>query len=83
MIIDDGREINITEDVPFKVGGVYKESNGNNYYILMVDWRDENYYNLTDLERGIGHYDDSLDRCEMQEGLNNSFEYVPNAKLSF
>lgn len=79
MIIDDGREI----DIPFKIGGVYKRKDSNNYYILIADWGYDNYYNLVDLERGTGHYDDSLDGYEMQEDLNNSFEYLPNTKLLF
>ena len=81
MIIDDGREINVTEDVPFKVGGVYKISNKNNYYILYDN--EEGYYNLINLETGVGYYDDVLKRYSIQEDLNNSFEYLPNAKLSF
>ena len=82
MLIDDGREIDNAKDVVFKVGGVYKRKDSNDYYMVMVDWDDENYYNLADVERGIGYYDDSLYRDEMQKDLNNFYKYIPNAKLS-
>lgn len=77
MKIKDGRE-----EVPFRIGGVYKRKDSSDYYILIVDLNDKNYYNLVDLERGIIYYDDSLDRDEMQEDLNKVYEYIPNAKLS-
>lgn len=82
MIIDDGREINNEEEVPFRIGGVYKRKDGSDYYILIVDLDYENYYNLVDLERGIVYYDNSLDRDEIKEDLNNFYKYIPNAKLS-
>lgn len=81
MIIDDGREIDNAKDVVLKVGGVYKRSDRNNYYILYDN--EEGYYNLINLETGVRYYDDVLKRDYIQEDLNNSFEYLPNAKLSF
>ena len=84
MIIDDGRNQNkVIEDVPICLGGIYRKVNNNNYYLLCEDIEDDRYFVLVNVENGCSEYDYSLARKDLQDELNEFYEYRKTAKLSF